>query len=1141
MSAAARLLDRLAALGVTLHADGGRLRFRAPKGVMSPDLIADVRALEADVLRHLGTRTSAIPLVADAAGYDLSHAQRRLWVLHELDPGTAAYHIPLVHRLDGPVDVGAMRRACDALVTRHEALRTSLVTEAGVARQRIAVSGESWLTVTDVSATADPESAAMAEARRVVAAPFDLARAPLGRAVLIRLAPDRHVLCVVLHHLIADGVSIAVLMEDLAAAYASACAGRSDPDQQRVVQYRDCAAWQNHYLASGEAEAHRQYWLGKLAPPLARLDLATDQRRPAVASAEGAEELIAIDRETVDALRRVCRDHRATLFMGLVAAVKVLLHRYTGATDVVVGTPVAGRDHVEAERVVGVFINTLVLRDTIASAMTFAEVLASVRRTSAEAMDHAAYPFDRLVQDIDTARDPSRSPVFDVLVILQSQQGGELALDGLVVSSCYEHTGTSKFDVTVNFHESDAGLSVGIEYRTALFGRARVQRLGRHLGLLLQAIIQRPQVPIGELDMLPDGERARVLHDWNATERRWPLDRTVIDLIDMQVHRHPDAVAVACGAQTVSYGELARRSAQVAAGLAARGIGPGAVVAVYLDRSVNLVVALLGILRTGAAYCPLDPLYPAERLQGQLRDAGTRLLVSERALEHRLPPGSPDVVWVDACAAEPDDRGPSRAEADGLAYLIYTSGSTGAPKVVQVTHRNLTNLLLSMAEAPGIAPQDVWLAVTSLSFDIAGLELYLPLMTGARLVIATADEVRDGARLAERLVACGATIMQGTPATWRLLVTAGWRGSPSFTALCGGELLPDGLAAALLDRAGAVWNLYGPTETTIWSLLHRVARSGAHPHAGVPIGRPIANTGAYILDRHGAPMPQGYPGDLFLGGTGVSRGYWHRPDLTADRFAPNPYGERGDRLYRTGDRAVALEDGAIQFLGRDDHQVKIRGFRVELGEIEEALASHADVVEAVVTAAGEPGDDRSLVAFVVVRAGRTFDPDTLRAHLAGLLPPHAVPSLVTRLDRLPLTPNGKVDRGALPRPDRQSATTALAVAPRTERERAIQGVFASVLELDGLSIHDNFFALGGHSLRATRATYLLQAALGIDVTLIDIFKAPTVAELADRLRDRRPDEAMAIPPGPGPGRPATAAPTRTGPMTPEEAQLLREL
>jgi amino acid adenylation domain-containing protein len=1145
LTALGALLDRVTSLGVTLHVDGGRLRFRAPRGVMTRELLSEIKEYEPELIQHLGGRAAGcIPRLADGDCFELSHAQRRLWVLHELDPAAPTYHIPLVHELRGDLNVDALQAAFTSLVARHEALRTTIGAEEGIPYQQVHASQGAALSTVDLSGSSAPDGASRAEVRRLIVEPFDLARGPLMRAVLVKIGPRHHVLAFVLHHIIADGVSIAVLMRELSDGYAAFCEGRPFDLPPLRVQYRDFAAWHNHSLELAEAADHRHYWLQRLAPPLTRVDIPADYPRPPVALAAGAEESFLLDRELAAAFRHVCRQHGATLFMGLVAAVKALLHRYTGAEDVVIGTPVAARHDEDLSSVLGVFINTLVLRDRIERAMTFAELLSAVRRTTLEALEHDVYPFDRLVPELDTDRDPGRAPVFDVMVILQNQQTNRLALPGLDVRPQFAPTGTSKFDLTFNFHEIGGEISLGLEYRSSLFSRDRIARMGAHLVTLFRGAARRPDRSIGALEILPAAERDQVVRGWNRTERRFPDDVTLVDLFEERARAHPDAPAVTSGGRRLTYGELDRRSNEIASTLHRQGAGPGAVVAVCLPRTTDMLAALLGILKCGAAYTPLDASYPPERLRFQLHDSGARLIVTDRPLCDRLSFAEATVVLVESCFEAPGGVHTARPRSQLPAYVIYTSGSTGVPKGVQVTHRNLTNLLFSMAETPGLADTDVFVAVTSLSFDIAGLELFLPLVAGALVVIATGDEAGNGRELQALLERSDATIVQGTPATWRMLLDAGWRGRHGLKVLCGGELLPETLADALLERAGEVWNMYGPTETTIWSMVHRVERSSAarHPHAGVPIGRPIANTTVYIVDARDEPMPRGCPGELCIGGAGVADGYWNRPELTADRFVPDPFAGAGRRLYRTGDRAVSLEDGSIQFLGRDDHQVKIRGFRVEIGEIEAALLRHESVQQAIVIAADDESAGRMLIAYVVPRAGGPVDASALRAYLTGVLPPQAVPSLVMRMDAMPLTPNGKVDRRALPTPTRTTGLPARAVVrPRDPWQRAICEIWASVLGLDEIGVHDNFFELGGHSLRATRATYLLQQSLGVEVALVDIFKAPTVAELAERLRTRQGTRVDTILPSLAPRPADPVGPGTIAPITAEEAQLLGDV
>jgi amino acid adenylation domain-containing protein len=1160
LTTADQLLKQMATLGVQLRVEQGRLRFRAPKGVMTPDLVEQMQTRKADILRALDPDTArSIPPIPASDRYALSHAQQRLWILDQLEGSAAAYRIPLVHLIEGALDADALRTAFARLVRRHETLRTVFRAIAGVPYQTVLPAIDLPFDVVDVSHESDPEAAARGRARALIARPLDIAHGPLFRVELVRLGERRHLLTVVMHHIIADGVSVMVLAREIGELYAAQRADRPPALPDLAIQYRDFAAWQNASQDRAEAEADRSYWQRTLAAPLPVLELPADAPAPTSPSFAGREEIFSIDRETSEGLRRTCQGQSASLFMGLVAVVTLLLHRYSGAEDIIVGSPIAGRDHVDLDHAIGVFINTLALRTTIRPQMTFEALIAATRRTVVDAFDHRLVPFDRLVQDLDVARDLQRSPVFDVMVILQNQHSADFALDGLRVVPVYEHTGTSKFDLTFTFHDDGEEIALGLEYRTDRFHSERMRRMGTHLLTLLRRAVRAPATPVGDLEILTAEERRRLVddrqpaaaaisrgHDTTVLDTT-VLDTTVLDLFAAQVRRSPTARAVTCGPDSLTYDALDRRSNQLAARLRSRGAGPGRIVGLCVDRSVDMLVGLLGILKSGAAYVPLDPAFPAARLALMLRDSQALLLVTQASLAST---GEAERLLIDAdepaasASAREATASGIRPRPDDLAYVNYTSGSTGTPKGVQVTHRNLANFLLSMARAPGISPQDVLLAVTTPSFDIAGLELYLPLIAGARIVIATREEVTDGARLERRLAASGATILQATPATWRLLRAAGWQGTRGLKVLCGGEALPGHLAADLLRRGDEVWNLYGPTETTVWSTLHRVDGSPADwEHvATVPIGVPIDNTTIYVLDRQGQLVAPGCPGDLYIGGAGVARGYLHLPALTAVHFIPDRFSTvPGSRLYRTGDRAASRSDGVVDFLGRDDHQVKIRGFRIEIGEIEAVLRRHASIRDAVVVPVDTEGE-RVLAAYVVGVTVAAIDSAALRAHVAATLPDYMVPSLIVPLDRLPLTPNGKVDRQALPRPHRAAVLGDRAVAaPRDARERTIRDVWADVLEIDELGIHDNFFELGGHSLRATRAVYALQRALGVQVDPIDLFKAPTIAGLADRLGARRAIDADAIHPIASLFPPRDAGPASgddPGPLSAEERELL---
>ncbi len=1124
MSRVDELLGEMARAGIRLWVEGGRIRFRAPAGAMTDERKGRIKACEAELLARLEAEARGraggeeIPRLPDAPRYEPSPGQRRLWILERLEGASAAYNVPLLHWLNGPLDIDALRAAFAGIAARHESLRTVIESVEGVPFQRVAPSIELLFSFFDLTREPDPGTAAVARARAFLGRAFDLARGPLFGVELYRAAPARHLLAVSLHHAVSDGVSIAVLGREIGEFYAAIREARLPLLPELRVQYRDYAAWRNRLVddPAGLADL-RRYWTARLAAPLPALDLPSDFPRPAVQGFAGAEETFPIDAATTAGLKDLCRKAGVTLFMGLAAAVKALLHRYTGAAEILVGTPVAGRDHVDIEPLIGLFINTLVLRDAIPGALPFEDFLAAVGRNAAEAFDHASYPFDLLVSDLALDRDLGRSPLFDVMVILQNQQAASsgLALRDVAVEAVSGHTGTAKFDLTFNFHEGSDGIAAAIEYRTDLFAPARIRRMGTHLVALIRDAIANPRRPVAQLEHVTAGERRELLETWGTRHGAYDLERMPLEMIERLIERSPDTIAVVSGQDRLTYGALGRLADRVAARLARGGVVPGDTVAVCTERTGRMVAALLGIWKAGAAYLPLDPGFPADRLDFMIRDAGARLLLADGA----APPGAPLTMTLEEACADGNDAPPRPpARPDAVAYIIYTSGSTGTPKGVEVTQRNLANFLLAMQEDPGLRADDRLLAVTTVSFDIAGLELFLPLVTGACTVVATRREATEPARLAGLLRESGATVMQATPATWKMLFMAGWKPRPGFKALVGGEAVSGRLVAQLLRAGCEVWNMYGPTETTIWSTTMKVE---GHPSAWeavpvVPIGRPIGGTIVRVLDAAGQPVPVGLPGDLVIGGDGVARGYRGRPGLTSERFAMiDVCGTGARRMYRTGDRAAWREDGTLDFLGRDDHQVKVRGYRIETGEVEAALAKWPEILESVVVACDDAEGEKELVAYVVPRepgATEAFDSDRLRPLLARTLPEYMIPSIFVTLARLPLTPNGKIDRRSLP-PPRSIATPsvtlhegsmepAAAMEPRDERERVVRDIFARVLERDRVGIHDDFFSLGGHSLRATRAAYLLQEALGVSVELADLFRAPTAAALAARLAGR---------------------------------------
>ncbi|HEX8272004.1 MAG TPA: non-ribosomal peptide synthase/polyketide synthase, partial [Longimicrobiaceae bacterium] len=1076
-----------------------------------------VERLAEELLAAMFVADAASPAPAGGApaGGDapLSFAQERLWFLDRLQPGSAAYNLAGALRLRGALDAAALRRALHEIVRRHEALRTVFVEAGGRPVQRVLAAAGSPLPAVDLSRLDPPRREA--EARRAAEAaartPFDLAAGPPFRARLLRLDRDEHLLVLAMHHIVSDGWSTGVVVRELAALYGAFAAGAPSPLAQLRARYADFAARERERLHGEALDAEVAYWRGRLAG-LAPLELPTTRPRPAAQSFRGATHRFRVPAERAAALAALGREEGATLHVTLLAAFAALLARYSGAEDVAVGTPVAGRDTEEARALVGLFVNTLVLRVDLSGDPPFRELLRRVRGTSLEALSHQGLPFEKLVEALRPARDLGRNPLFQVMFGLQDRAADPGAAAGVSLEVEPVDTGTSKLDLTLFLAEERGGALAGtLEYATDLFDPRAAAALADHFGEVLASAARDPRTRVSELGLLTSAERARILAEWNDTGRAVPAV-CVHDLFTAQAARTPEAVAAASAAETLTYAGLERRSAALARLLRGRGVGPEVRVGVCLERGTGLLAGLLGVLRAGGAFVPLDPSYPRERLAYMLDDARVPVLLTQAGLVAALPGHRAEVVLLEE--AEEADGGGEGALPDGgavaasAAYVIYTSGSTGRPNGVTVPHGAVVNLLAAMERALRPGPADVLLAVTPLPFDISVLELFLPLCVGASVAVADAGTASDGARLRDALAELRPSLMQATPATWQMLLEAGWEGTPGLTMLCGGEALAPGLAARLRARGERLWNVYGPTETTVWSTAERIVDDGP-----VTVGRPLDNTRVYVLDRHGRPVPAGVPGALFIGGSGVARGYHRRLALTAERFVPDPFGpEPGGRLYATGDRARFLVDGRIEHLGRADDQLKVRGFRIEPGEVESALAGHPGVRRAVVAARDDRAGGKRLVAYVVPAAEPAPSARELRAWLRRILPEHMVPGAVVTLPRLPLTPGGKVDRRALPEPEAGAAGGAEFVPPSTPVQEILAEIWAAVLEVGSVGAADDFFALGGHSLLGTRVVSRVRDALGVELPLRALFEAPTLAGLAERIEALRSGGSEAAPP-----------------------------
>ncbi|MCF6524682.1 amino acid adenylation domain-containing protein, partial [Streptomyces sp. JJ36] len=909
--------------------------------------------------------------------FPASFSQARMWFLDRLTPGNATYNIPGALRLHGTLDLDAWRRALNEITRRHEALRTTFGEEDGEPVQIVAEAAEPEFTVRDCSGLRGPEGeAALQElAREEFARPFDLTRGPLLRVTFLRFAPDEHVLLLTMHHIVGDLWSTSVAFAELIELYGAYTTGRAPDLPELPVQYADYAAWQRKRLDGDALRGELAYWKETLAGAPAVLELPTDRPRPPVQTTRGASRPFRLSREAGEALRELSRREGATPFMAMLAAFQVLLHRWSRQDDLVVGVPVAGRGRPETERLIGLFTNMLPLRTDLSGDPGFRTLLDRVRRACLGGFAHQELPFERLVEEVRPPRDLSRSPVFQVSFLFQNIPLPEFDGVGLRVEPVYVESATARFDLELQVFDRPEGFSGWFEFNTDLFDPDTVERMSRHLELLVEALVAEPDRPVGAVPMLTADERHLLRHAWNDTRREWPAPLAAHQRFAAQAARTPDAEALrtADGAEALSYAELAAQAGALARTLRSLGTGPGDLVGICLDRTPQTVVAMLAVWQAGAAYVPMDPGFPPDRLAHTVRDSGMGVLLTRRAVRDRLTELPARVLCLDEPGADPAPApsGPSGpGEADPLpgaatgpedrAYVIYTSGSTGLPKGVEITHGALGNFLHAMRERPGIEPGDTLLAVTTPAFDISVLELVLPLVEGARVVLADRETVADGERLAGALAAHGAGILQATPATWRMLLDAGWRAAPGFRALSGGEALPAELAQRLLDAGAELWNMYGPTETTIWSSVARIDGPGP-----VTLGEPIANTELHVLDLAGELVPPGVPGELCIGGAGLARGYLGRPELTAERFVPHPFGGPDERLYRTGDLVRRRADGALEFLGRLDHQVKVRGYRIELGEIEAVLERQPTVEQAVVAVREDtPGDPR-LVAYVV--------------------------------------------------------------------------------------------------------------------------------------------------------------------------------
>jgi amino acid adenylation domain-containing protein len=999
--------------------------------------------------------------------------QQRLVFLQELSPSIPLYQIPTAIRMRGSVDAPVLERCLHELTRRHEVLLSKVGFHGAVPSQIVERSRVIPLERIDLSAEpADRREKALTELlERRGNTPMVLTEGPLIQFALIEMASDDHVLFFMPHHVVWDGASLEIFLSELDALYAAFSRGEPSPLRPLPVQYADFAAWHEDYVTGPALSKTKQFWLDRLRGDLPTLDLPADRQRPPRMTYGGDTVWWQLDKKEVDALTKLGRSVSATFYMVLLAGYVALLHRYAGHREILVGTPVRGRSWRRTQGLIGMFVNTLVLRLPVDPERSFIDLLQTVKETCESSFDHPNMPLDVLVRELNLPRDASRSPLAQAFLSFRDLRDVKPSLLGLPATELPLHSSFETQDLSLWAAQTNDGVVGVLSFATDLFDRSTMQAFVQHYRRLLDEAVHHANGPVGALRITSAEELAR-LDSFNATRVPFREDACVHTLVSEQASRTPDATAIiALGgtASSCTYRELDERTNRLARHLRSLGVSRDVRVGLAVERSLDLVIAQIAVLKAGGAYVPLDPSYPAERLAHMAEDSAMVVLITQSSLEEGLPETRAARVRLDLDASailahastplEPEGGAPATAES--LAYVIYTSGSTGKPKGVLVPHRPLVNFIESMKKVPGIGPGDVVLAVTTLSFDIAVFDTVTALAAGATVLMASRDMTGDGELLRDAIKQHGVTLLNATPATWRLLLAAGWNGSSEFRAITAGEALPKDLAIELVKRCAEVWDLYGPTETTVWSTYWKAP----DPVERILIGRPIDNTEVHVLDAYGNRCPIGVVGEVVIAGAGVTNGYLNRPELTSERFVADPFrGGDGDRLYRTGDLGRWLASGELEYLGRRDTQVKLRGFRIELGEIEAVLATHAAVAEAVASIAEDDPQNPMLVAYVVTRAGAAWTATELRKLVRAKLPPYMVPQHVVELDRLPLTPAGKVDRRRLPAPFGKTDPERAFVAPATDAERLLSDLCAELLRVSRVSTTDNFFDLGGHSM-----------------------------------------------------------------------------
>ena len=1033
--------------------------------------------------------------------YEVSHAQRRMWILHHISEYSSAYNIRLAMRINGSLDIAAFTAAFQQIVNRHEILRTTFTNIAGSIQQIVheEVPKEQLVVFRDLREQKDAETIADSLIQESANSRFDLEKLPLMRVLLVQVKPEEFLFGLTIHHIIGDARSLDIIFQEFVTLYSACTQQKTAALPALPLQYKDYTAWQNQWLESEEAKEQCNYWCDRFAgePPI--LNLPTDFPRPQFKSSQAGIYTYNFSQSLSEKLRSFAAGNHTTLFITLLTLFKILLHRYTGQHDLVIGIPISGRNHPDLENQIGFYVNTLALRTLLPKVGTFQQALAEVTNTCLDAYEYNEYPFDKLVSALDLEHDLTRNPLFDVMFSLLSKDSkAVIKIPGIEHQAYPLKPRTAQFDLSWSLFEDTNDLRLVIEYEPDLFREETIARMSGHFLQIIQAVVENPNCQLSQINLLTSEELYQLLIEWNNTEVAYPQDKCIHDLFEEQVERNPNAVAVIFEGQQLTYQQLNQKANQLAHYLRTKGVEPEVLVGIFVERSIEMLIGLLGILKAGGAYVPLDPSYPNDRLIYMLTDAAVSILLTQQSLVDSLEANSAEVVCLDRdwhIIANYSQHNPVKlVKAENLAYVIYTSGSTGKPKGVMITHQGICNNLLRTIDTYPLIAGDCILHIGVLSFDVSVWEIFWSLTSGTTLVVAKPEGHKDIAYLINLIAQQQVTQASFVPSMLRIFLQ-----QPNLEScrclkrvFCGAETLSYELTQRFFERLDCeLHNLYGPTETAVDATCWQ-----CQPDSNcriIPIGRPIANTQTYILDQYLQPVPIGIAGELHIGGVSLARGYLNQPELTNEKFISNPFGE--GKLYKTGDLARYLSDGNIEYLGRIDHQVKLRGLRIELGEIEFLLDTHPQVEQTVVVLQADTSENQRLVAYVV-RKNSSLTPSELRRFLQHKLPAYMIPSAFVVLSELPLNPNGKIDRRKLPQPDETSIVELPYLPPRNSSERILVSIWQQVLQVSKVGVNDNFFDLGGHSLQAMNLMALIYQELEIEIPLSMIYEKPTVAELS---------------------------------------------